>query len=99
MAGLDDLELAEPEGLRRRDCVVRDRTNVESRATSSRSCWSSFDEFGTGSFHGRLGAESLTFANVGAATSKILSAISASFPKSVEESAEARTIRTLEGKR
>ncbi len=41
MAGLDDLELAEPEGLRRRDCVVRDRTNVESRATSSRSCWSS----------------------------------------------------------
>ncbi len=49
------MELAEPEGLQRRNCVARDRTNVESRATSSRSCWSSFVEFGMGSLHGMFG--------------------------------------------
>ena len=70
--------------------MVRDATRSARHATSSRSCL-------TSELSVRLEQVSKTAATVGAATSIALSAMSASLPRSMDESAEARTILTLSG--
>ena len=67
---------------------MRDATTSARRATSSRSC-----------LYSESVRVSATAEMVGVATSMTLSAMSASLLRSVEASAEARTIRTLGGRR